>query len=314
MRSGGRRPVVRLCCGAPPAPWPQWLFELLFAALRAAARIASEVAGTDVQVLERLARRVIHTRRRPAERGAVLGGLSPRRGNSQRQDRRAIRHRRADRRRDAGRTARATSAKDDRQRHQDRCNDTGERCGGMAAIKRAAVQESDGQHDPAAAPSRCTKRFRRWPPGTRSRASSAAGASPGYTTCHATVLRKAIARLRAKMNAAPKRTEPVMQRAVRRPMCRKSSRRRPTRARLETANLPAAADAVRDLFAAAGEYYGWVSRRSRRSRATAACRNRALSVNAVVNEVHRFRRPSSLLRAASAASVPCATGWPNISR
>ncbi len=51
-------PVVR---GAPPAPWPQWLFEALFAALQTAARIAPEAVGTDAQVLERLARRVIHT-------------------------------------------------------------------------------------------------------------------------------------------------------------------------------------------------------------------------------------------------------------
>ena len=48
-------------CEGPAAPWPQWLFEALSAPTRTAVHTMSEPAGCDVQVLERLARRVIHT-------------------------------------------------------------------------------------------------------------------------------------------------------------------------------------------------------------------------------------------------------------
>lgn len=51
-------PVV---CDAPPAPWPRWLFDALFPTIRSSARITPAVMASDVQILERLARRVIHT-------------------------------------------------------------------------------------------------------------------------------------------------------------------------------------------------------------------------------------------------------------
>lgn len=51
-------------CDAPPAPWPDWLLQALLwrpPAPAITARKAPASTGSDAQVLERLARRVIHT-------------------------------------------------------------------------------------------------------------------------------------------------------------------------------------------------------------------------------------------------------------
>jgi hypothetical protein len=47
-------------CDAPPAPWPDWLLQALLWQ-PAAARDAGGSVGCDAQILQRLARRVIHT-------------------------------------------------------------------------------------------------------------------------------------------------------------------------------------------------------------------------------------------------------------
>jgi hypothetical protein len=65
---------------------------------------------------------------------------------------------------------------------------------------------------------------------------------------------------------------------------------------VETANLPAAANAVRDLFSAAGEYYEWGTPAKVISAGDAGLPQIVqLSVEGVVNEVHRLRRPIELL-------------------
>lgn len=48
-------------CDLPPAPWPQWLLEALAAPARSTARAGYAPTGSNTQVLQRLARRVIHT-------------------------------------------------------------------------------------------------------------------------------------------------------------------------------------------------------------------------------------------------------------
>lgn len=64
---------------------------------------------------------------------------------------------------------------------------------------------------------------------------------------------------------------------------------------VETANLPAAAEAVRDLLAEAGEYYEWtVPAKVISSGDDGLPQIVPLSVEAVVNEVHRLRRPIEL--------------------
>ena len=60
-------PVI---CDAPPAPWPRWLIDALFPPIRIAARITPVTMASDVQILERLARRVIHTPE--SQRNSVL--------------------------------------------------------------------------------------------------------------------------------------------------------------------------------------------------------------------------------------------------
>jgi hypothetical protein len=60
---------------------------------------------------------------------------------------------------------------------------------------------------------------------------------------------------------------------------------------VETANLPAAADAVRDLLAAAGRYFEWGTPAKVVSSGDDLPQIVPLTVDAVVNEVHRLRRP-----------------------
>ena len=64
---------------------------------------------------------------------------------------------------------------------------------------------------------------------------------------------------------------------------------------VESANLPAAADAVRDLLAKAGEYYQWgIPAKVEAAEHGGLPEIVPLSVDGVVNEVHRWRRPIKL--------------------
>jgi|SRR5215469_4547002 hypothetical protein len=64
---------------------------------------------------------------------------------------------------------------------------------------------------------------------------------------------------------------------------------------VESANLPSAADAIRDLFAAEGEYYQWDTPAKVEPADDGGLPVIVpLSVDGVVNEVHRFRRPIKL--------------------
>jgi len=92
-------------CDAPPAPWPQWLLEVIWPPLPRTARGTPALLSSDTQVLERLARRVIHTPE--GQRNSMLFWAACRVGKAirLRRNRRAMRNRRAHRRGAASRTA-----------------------------------------------------------------------------------------------------------------------------------------------------------------------------------------------------------------
>jgi hypothetical protein len=81
---------------------------------------------------------------------------------------------------------------------------------------------------------------------------------------------------------------------------------------VETANLPAAAAAVRDLFEADGGYYEWgIPAKVVTSSEGGLPQIVPLTIDAIVNEVHRLCRPVKLTRPASALNARCRTGWRN---
>ncbi len=162
--------------------------------------------------------------------------------------------------------------------------------------KESGGTRSDGQHDPASAPVALHEKVSEMATWDEIACEYALPGVAKLYDMSRTVLRKAIARLRANNERRAKKNgagdaargsapdvPKILEEAAKPELV------------VETANLPAAADAVRDLFAAAGEYYGWGQPAKVVAEGEGGLPQIVhLSVKAVVNDVHHMRRPVEL--------------------